>query len=385
MPVRAMPPRRYALALLAASGLCGAACAAEWSAQPGMQWRVDHDSNRRLDPHASESSQGVWLTLDAELKGATETSSMVLLPRLDLQRFSGDSDLDANNGSLQWTFDTQSEKSSLGLGASYERASTLVSELADTGIIDASTRRETTSFHATVGRDLTERQRLELQGIYEDTQYPDGVVHGLVGYRYPEVSVTHTLGVTTLTRLATTAFASKLTAPFTGYESRDVGVRLGFNYALSPRVTLAASAGVDESTVRDTRTQGYLLNLQVTGRSELSQLAFSFDRSAQPSGIGVLVRRDQLSLSAARNLAPRLAITLAAHGVRNEKLAGGPAFEERRYFSGDAGLDWRVTQYWILSFTTGAAHSASSSTDSASGWRSALSVRWSPRVWAVSR
>ena len=199
------------------------------------------------------------------------------------------------------------------------------------------------------------------------------------------MSLSHTLAATALTRLTTSAFATKLSAPFTGYESRDVGMRFGVTYAMSPRMSLSASAGVDESTVRDVRTRGYLFNVQAVGKSELAQLTLSFDRSAQPSGIGVLVRRDQLSLSAERNIAPRLAVTLAAHGVHNEMLAGGPAFEKRRYYSGDAGLDWRVTEHWILSFTAGAAHSASQSTDSASGWRSALGVRWSPRLWAVSR
>jgi hypothetical protein len=374
---------RFVLAALTAHASCGVALGAEWSAQPSFAWRVDHDSNRRLDPRAANSSQGAWLTLDATLKRATETSAMMLEPRLELQRFVGDSALDANNGSLQWSFDERSEMTSIGLAAAYERDSTLISELADTGIIDASTRRDTLS--GSLGRDITQRQHLDLQASYEDTQYPDGLARGLVGYRYPGIAATYGFNLSPLTRLTATAYGNELTAALTDYESRDMGVRFGGSYALSPRVSLAASAGVDESTIGEMTQRGYLWNVRIAAETELSKITLSFDRSVQPSGLGVLVRRDDLGLSASRSIAPRLFATFSAHGVRNEDMTGGPALGDRRYVAGDAGLEWRPAQQWVLNLTAGLASTRSDIAGTARGWHTALVLHWAPRTWAVSR
>ncbi len=377
---------RQALTGFAVCGACGHVTAAEWSIQPELQWRMDHDSNRRLAVNGEQPSDGSWLLLDSTFKRATETLAVDLHPHLEVQRFSGDSALDSQNGSLSGSLQRVGERTSYNLTGSYERASTLTTELADTGVVDASTRRNTASGSVGIAHDFSETRHLDLSGTYTDVRYPDGLRLGLVGYRYPSLTAHYTLGLSERTSLSAIAFGDRVTAPLTGYVSREVGVRLAGSHSFTMRIKWYASIGISQTQVLSETQHGYVWELRASRDSQLGQWGLSHNRSVQPSGRGVLVRRDDLAVSLSQSIAPKLYATLSVHDIRNANLASGPFLEVPRYFTGDAGLEWRLSTQWVVDLTGGMSEDRQpTNNEIARGWRAALNTRWTPAAWSSSR
>ena len=375
-----------ALAALAPLAACGVARAAQWSIEPQFGLLVNYNSNLLLAPTGELASEGTTLSVDATLKRDTGSMEMDLHPHLDLQRFANDPTLNANNGSLQGSYSTHSERSTFSLGAGYEKASTLVTELSSTGIIDANTRRETTSASVSLGRDFSETQHLDLQGTYANVVYPDGEQAGLVGYRYPVVSLTDTFTVSPRTSWSVGAQADQLKVPQTDYLANDQGLRLTLKHSFSALTSVAMAAGGTNTTVAGTSQHGYVWDLHGTHNSLLTQWDVDISQTLQPSGRGYLVRRNSVSVSASQNVAPRLYATMNLQFVRNSEVAGGPFLDVPRYFSGDAGFDYHVAEHIVVSVTGGYTElEEPGSYQHARGWRAGVNTRWTPVPLTTSR
>lgn len=379
----------YALAISFACASWGAgdlAAADEWSIAPVLDWRVDHDSNRSLSVSGERSSEGSFLSIDTLLQDATETGDMTLHPRIELDRFSGDASLDSNNGSLLASLQKHNEVSSFGVTAEYDHASTLITELIDTGIVDSSTRRDTASGGSTFGHQFSERQRLDLQANYTDVSFPGGRSVGLLGYRYPYVAATYTYGLSAATSLTASAYGDRVAAPVADYVSRDVGARFGFAHDFSERINITASAGISQTTIGSATRHGYVWQFLATRKTELGQWSLSQNRDVEPSGYGFLIRRDDSALSYEHGIAPNLSVTLSIHDVRNADLTTAfPISDDRHYFIGDGGFVWSFRQQWTLSATGGMSEAREPNNRTARGWRSALAIHWTPVPWSVSR
>src|ERR1700733_1661268 len=207
--------RRLRCAYLGLAVCCGChvVTAAQWSIQPTVLWYVDHDSNRLLQPINEISDDAAWLTIDALLKRATETGELDAHPELQIQRFSGDTALDSNNGSLQLSAMNKGEIFSYTASAAYADRSTYVSELENTGVIEASARQEAANASVAVADQFTERQRVGVQATFADVRYPGGESVDLIGYRDLGFSTTYSYGLSAETTLSATAFGSRATAP----------------------------------------------------------------------------------------------------------------------------------------------------------------------------
>jgi len=374
---------------LAACGACDVAAAAEWSVQPTVQWYFDHDSNRLLAPINVEANDAAWLTIDAVFKRATETGEIDAHPEVQIQRFSSGSALDSNNGSLQLSAMNKGEIFSYNASAGYSDNSTLVSELANSGIIDASARQEAATGSVGVTDQFTELQRASVQATYADVKYPNGEPVGLIGYRDPGISTTYSYALSPQTTLSAIASGSRVTAPDLGFASRDAGARLAWAYILTPTTNVSASAGITRTRIASEEVSGSVWAMQGTHNSELALWSFSFTRDIVPSGLGLLIRRDELDLSVLRNIAARLDATLSVLAAHNSDLLTSFTSDNRRYLTGSAGFNWHASSQWVLSFTVQASEARVPTQierlQLATGWQTVLSLQWTPLAWRKSR
>lgn len=379
---------RIGLVLAALAAAVGWRCpaAAQWDIEPQLALLVNYNSNLLLTPSNAQASEGTTVSADAIFKRVTDSTEVDLHPHLELQRFFSDAALDADNGSVQGAYSAQSERSSINLSGSYEKISTLSTELSDTGIVDSSTRRETTTAAATLGHDFSELQHVDLQGSYTEVIYPGGERLGLVGYRYPTLALTDTFATSLLTSLAASLEADQLQAPVTGYEAHDESLKLTVLHKFSVRTRVTATGGATETSVAGYRQHGYVWDLHGTHNSELTQLDFDYSQSLQPSGRGYLVRRDAASLTLAQSVAPQLYATLTVQDIHNNNLSNGVFLDVPKYLTADAGFDWHVSEHLVLSLTAGVAEISEPVTlQQVRGWHTALNGRWNPRPLSVSR
>lgn len=379
-------PVGLALAALAALAASGFARAAQWSIEPQFGLLVGYNSNLLLVPSGQQASEQTFLDLDAILKHVTERTELDLHPHFELQRFPSYAELNANNGSIQGSFNTQQERSSFNLTSGYESVSTFTSEPSSTGIIAVGTRRETTTAGLTLGRDFSERQHVELQGSFSDVIYPGGERVGLVGYRYPTVALSDTFKFSDLSIFTAGATVDELKSPLTGYEAHDQGLRFSFKHTFSAQYSASLAAGGTNATVAGVTQHGYVWDLHATRNSLLTQWDIDYSQTLQPSGRGYLVRRDIAMLSVAQNVSERLYATLSAQFVRNHEVAGGPFVDVPRYFTGDAGFDWHVAQYIVITVTGGYTEVEEAVTNQiARGWHTSVNTRWTPVPRSMSR
>jgi len=373
-----------ALSGVAACLSCGHSLAAEWSFQPAFSWHADHQSNRRLSPDA-EPSQSTWLILDTTFKRATETQEVSVRPRLELQRFSDNELLNSEEGALQSSYSYRAERYLIDLTANWSRDSTMTSELAETGLVDTSTYRESLSTSIAARRQLTMRQQITGRASYLRVEYPEGLRFGLTGYRYPSLSGSYEMGVGPRTSVGLTGYGSELTSQYRP-RSRDLGLQLTAEHDFSPALHLSAAFGISQTELGRGSDRGDVWSLYLSHVGELTRWTASYDRSVAPSGVGTLVRREELKGEMRRSLSPRFSVRASLYGVRNEDLVFGLFLDERRYIAGDVGLEWRTSEQWVTTLRVGeneAQHPSAHT--SVNGWTTELGFRWTPVRWSRSR
>jgi hypothetical protein len=369
-----------------ACALCTGAEAAQWSVEPQLTWLMGYNSNIQLAPSNVQETGEAILSLDAVLKGRTETSEWDLHPHVDFQRYPRNDGFNANSGSLQGQYARHGERWGFTMNAGYEDASTLTTELTDTGIVDGSTRRNSANVGLAWQYDLSERQELQLQGSYANVVYPNGEQFGLVGYRYPSVSAGDTLVYSLQTSFGFTLYANDLHAPITGYDSSDRGARVKLTHIFSDLISVSATVGFGETVVLGNTQHGSIWDLRATRTTQHGHWDLDYSQSVQPSGRGYLIRKDSATLSLSQQLRGQLWATAAILDVRNSNLSSGPFLDVPRYSSIDAGLEWHVSEVVVLGVTSGYASTLTSVTyQSANGWHASLNAVWTPVPRSVSR
>jgi hypothetical protein len=369
-----------------ACALCTAAEAAQWSVEPQLTWLMGYNSNVQLAPSNVQETGEAILSLDAVLKALTETSEWDLHPRLEFQRYPRNDGFNANNGSLQGQYTHHGERSALSLNAGYEEASTLTTELTDTGIVDGNTRRDSANAGLGWRFDLSELQQLQLQGSYVNVVYPNGEQFGLIGYRYPSVSLGDTLAYSLQTSFGASLYANHLYAPQTGYESSDRGVRANITHVFSDRIKVSAMLGFGETVVLGNTQHGSVWDLQGTRTTEHGHWDLDYSQSVQPSGRGYLIRRNQVTLGVSQQVRGQLWATVSVLDLRNSNLSSQPFMDVPRYSSVDAGLEWHLSEVLVLGVTGGYASTVTAVTyQPANAWHAAVNAVWTPVPRSVSR
>lgn len=382
------PSLRHAIACLVAYSACDAAHAAQWSAQPSIWWYLDYDTNRTLSPQG----QGVvpddagYMTLDLLLRRLTDTGELSIHPQVEFQRFTKNSELDANNGSLQLLASHRAELWAVSTTLGYSHTSTLITEIASTGIVDASTYQDSLNADLNVSRKLSALQGITADVSYADVTYPGGLSAGLVAYKYYAGSLTYNYQYSLRSTFSLVAFGSDVRNELD--EASDVvGAKLQWQYSITSLLTMTASAGTSEAHVSGSPGTGAVYSFSLVRRTDQEgKWSFTVFQDVEPNGLGVLLNHQEADLSVTHGVAPHLFVTVTATALRNRDVITGITYGDRRYFAGNLGLEWHAAPHWQVSFTGG----YSQSTDPepyqyAHGWRAAVTLRWTPHPWSISR
>lgn len=272
---------------------------------------------------------------------------------------------------------------------SYADRSTLLSEISETGIIDAHARQQALNTGFSISDQMTERQRLGADAGFSNVKYPDGEQLGLVAYRHTSASIDYAFSVSEATTLSAVVFGAQETAPDLGFTSDDAGARIGLAWNLAPDSALSASAGASRASFASEVIYGSVWALQASHHSERTQWELTLTRDVVPTGVGYLTRRDQLDLSAVRKMTEHVDLTIRLLAAANHDVQSRVVQTDRRYFTGTAGLAWHLTEKWLMSFelrASGARYPDEPGTlDDANGWQSAVRLRWTPPIYTVSR
>jgi hypothetical protein len=109
-------------------------------------------------------------------------------------------------------------------------------------------------------------------------------------------------------------------------------------------------------------------------------------RDVTPTGRGVLVTRDQASLSTQYSFTERLVGSLAAQFIRTEDavVVAQQGNERVDYASLDASLRWLMNESWSIVLSLGGRTQSYRELDDANGFNAAIGIAWhgDPHAWA---
>jgi hypothetical protein len=376
--------------------------AAQWSLQPILSWTLDYDSSRFLAPNGSGSEQAV-LSADVLLQRSIENMQLTLEPHFDLRRFSDSGYGPGDDRNVTGTFAHSSERTQLSLTASLANQSTLTTELLQTGIISANTRRRTETASAELDLARTEEHLFFTQLSYLGSSYSGSayVEEVLPGYRYESAAVGERFVLSEHLTLSPSAFGDILHSDRAGGSSHEEGLQVDFKYAHSERTSFDLQLGESRrylstvvgnptslaaATFATSASNGTNVSASATRNFELSSLSFSYSRSLVPYGNGFLVQRQQITATARRSLTPAVDTDFSVTRIQNNDSTVRLGLDRRYYNNGVAGLNWRVGETWTLRSEVSTSWTPPiGSSAVVHEWRAALTMTWKPNPQVMSR
>jgi hypothetical protein len=366
--------------------------AAEWSVAPTLGFWIDHDSNRSLAPQAIPS-EGTSMSLDMQLRYATERLTLSLDPQAILQRFS-DSEFGNSNdvrlgGALNWL----TERSVVAVTSMLSDQTLLSTELATTGIIEPGIRRRDEDATASWTYAQTGTRSLILQASYADTIYRGAGLEltPLQSYRDTTLAASEQFQYSDRLAALVTLSDGNFQAQAEPGTARTVGITVGFKAQLSERTTLNADAGVDRNTLLGTVVQGFAGDLTLTRATDTGNYSLSASRNVAPIGLGEITQSDMLKVAVERDLGPRLSFTSSlgvtryASVFRFQSLVIDLTYLDRTYTQLALGLVWRTSETWSLAARAFGNRAEAKTVPNAQGWQVRLEAQWTPVPHSVSR
>lgn len=359
--------------------------AAEWSAQPSMNFSLFDDTNPRLTPD-QENASGGSLGASVRLKTAIETSSFVLEPRFFTRRYDDSRIADVSDREIFGQFDHLGDRSQLTLSSTYQVQSTLLSELLETGVTRNDTNQHSLNATGSFSWMHTERRSFVSQFYYAGVSYQGPGQVDLPGYRYYSGSLGERFVLSERTSLTLNAVGNKLVSDRAGGSSHEAGVQAELLYTISDRVILDGSVGESRRFLYGTNSNGTNATVSLTRFMPRGNFALTYSRSLVPYGTGFAVERQQYGGSALYHVTPYLDAKLSLARVLNNETAELLGIDRRKYDTVDLDLDWQVGEHWTVGTTiTGLRASAFHSDQDVKEWRGGLTLTWTPLASVISR
>jgi hypothetical protein len=351
--------------------------AAEWSMEPSVDVRTEYNDNIQFTSAAHPSIWGIRFSPDVKFSGTTESLNVTGGLRFNLNRYFGESGLDTNDHILTLRSSYKTERDLLGLNVDSVRDSTLVSELSETGVVQARRQRSRLTANPTWSRYLTEATAITASYRYSDVRYADSAGTSLIDYR---------------DQAATVGLQSKLSerdvASVTGYYDRyetepaqvranTYGIQAAYDRAFSETLHgfLAVGARETRSTVTSqalvcdgpiffgfclgnlivlTSTQsatstGYTLTASLDKRWETAQVTGRLSREINPSGVGALVQTDRAGVTWTQQWSPTLSYSVEGAVYRSRYVGDVVTGSNSQYYTIEPRVSWKITEWWTLS------------------------------------
>jgi hypothetical protein len=369
--------------------------AAEWSVQPTFSLQTDFDSDRNLSTQSQGSEEAV-LYGDLRLQRAIENTQILIEPKFDLRRYSDSIWGPGNDRSLNAAFSWTGERLKASLTGYIANQTTLTTELLETGIINADTRRRTSQATGELDWSQSERRQAFLQANYLSTAFsgPPLAELELPGYDYSSVALGERFFLSERLTLAASAFGDALTSARFGQSSHEEGGQLELTDQYSEKTSFDVSVGQSKRSLAGERGNGTNVSLTASHSLTLGSAALSYVRSLVPYGTGVLVQRQQITATLTRTLAPNLDATFTALRIQNNASTVRLGLDRPYYNNTALGLNWTMGESWKLQpLLTTSWSKPSPPRDSPPGftepsvfeWRASLTLVWQPFPASRSR
>jgi hypothetical protein len=354
----------------------GLSRAAEWSVEPSVGLRADYDDNIHLSPAPHPGVWGLKLSPDVKFSGETETLKVTGGLNFRINRYFGEDGLDTLDHTLSLRSDYKAERDLVGLNIDSIRDSTLVSELATTGAVQARRQRSLLTANPTWSRALTEVTSLKASYSYTDVRYDDSAGTGLINYSDQSASVGIQSKLDERNVLNVGAYYDRYETRPAESRANTYGVQGGYDYDFSETLHGSFLVGLrrtqsilgshalvcdgpiilgfclgtvtEVTSVQKESLSGYTLNAILAKRWETDTVSGQLSREINPSGVGSLIETDRIAVTWTKEWSPTLRSNVSAAAYHSRYVGSVVTDSNSRYYTVEPRLTWRLAESWTL-------------------------------------
>ncbi|WP_121990419.1 hypothetical protein [Nitrospira lenta] len=335
--------------------------AAEWSIVPSLGVKGVYNDNLLLTPLPHDATYGYWISPAAEFAGKTERLEVSGKVAADFVSYYGGEETNFTNIFLPLSVRYKTEKDLLGFTGGFTRDNTLMSELLTTGIVVRFTQRNQWNANPTWTHRLTEKLSVQSSVQFTDTTYEDGRRLGLVNYQLLGGSGGLLYQLTEQDQVQITGNYTSFytTAASSDFRASIPGLMLTVAHVFTESLTGTAFGGPRFISTTNQAPGGdikahetiWIYGASLAKQFESGSLQLSASRDIIPSGFGLLIQTDRVSLSGSYKISETITGSLDANGYitsgATHTISGG-TLAEQRYVGISPKLAWKFLEWWKL-------------------------------------
>lgn len=334
--------------------------AIEWAVEPSLSLRGEYNDNLFFSSAPHEARGGTWVSPGAKFKATTESLEVSGSARAEFVNYYGKGGVEYVNLSFPVTVAYRTEKDVWGLGGTFNRDNTLLTELRQTGVVNSFAQRTFAAVQPSWTRSLTERLSFRASYDLTDVTYENGLSRGLFNYLSHEGKAGLSYNLSQSDLIEGTASYANFDVPDRNLQASVGGVLAKATHQFSEILSGTLGGGVRAVSTTFPSGGGVTQsdqNLIPVGSANMEMKLEStvinggLSREVFPSGLGQLVRTDRVSISVGRELTPTLTASLTGD-VYWVKPVGPPlAYANSRYYRISPKVRWRLSDWWSLDAT----------------------------------
>ena len=352
----------FLLGILSGIGLESDVRSAEWFLEPSLTVRGEVNSNLTLTTFDHDPTYGHWLSPGAKFGGSTEALEVSGRLAADFVRYYGGQDTSITNLYFPVSTKYKTEKDTFGFDGGFIRDNTLMGELRQTGVVLSFTQRNQWTLSPSWTHQITEK--LSAMGTYTfyDTRYENGLRLGLADYTMHVGSTGLSYQLSERDQVQVNAVAVRFNASDLRLSSTIVGPQFTYAHMFSETLSGSISGGPRHvSSSIDTPVGSlsdgvwiWTFSSNLEKRWDDWRIKGEVGREINPSGFGLLLRTDKLSLEVSHQITERLTASvtglfLIADGVKTKAVS--TVFPENRLLYVTPKLSWRLSEWWTADMT----------------------------------
>lgn len=323
--------------------------AADWSSEPWADVRAEYNDNILLIPNQRNGVMGGMVNAGVRVQRSEELGFLRLAPSLRSTRYDTSEPLDSNEQLIDATWSRRSELGQWRVDANWTRDTTLTSELEITGLVQSRKRRVAYYVAPSYKYAVTPRNLVGVDLVYTSAKYEDADFTGLVDYTYLRSAANWGYQWSERTVVSGILTASRMEAEQINNTVDSTGAQLQLNTNFSERWDGTFSAGLRHSKttrVGTTSSNGWLADARMNRKDDYGAWRIGLSRTVDPSGIGTLVQRDQLTLAREQALSPLWHLSASVYAASNQDVQTIGLSTNRDYRNSLLKLSRLLTPAW---------------------------------------
>ena len=323
--------------------------AVDWSSEPWADVRAEYNDNILLIPNQRNGVMGGMVNAGVRLQRSEELGFLRLAPSLRSTRYDTSEPLDSNDQLIDATWSRRSELGQWRVDANWTRDTTLTSELEITGLVQSRKRRVAYYVAPSYKYAVTPRNLVGVDLVYTSAKYEDADFTGLVDYTYVRSAANWGYQWSERTVVSGILTASRMEAEQINNTVDSTGAQLQLNTNFSERWDGTFSAGLRHSKPTRAGTassKGWLADARMNRKDDYGAWRIGLSRTVDPSGIGTLVQRDQLTLAREQALSPLWHLSASVYVASNQDVQTVGLSTNRDYRNSLLKLSRLLTPAW---------------------------------------